>query len=274
MLSLQRPLVVLDIEATGLHSRIDRIVEICLVRLEPTGEKAIHTFRINPEVPIPPEVTEIHGISDADVADCPAFDEIAPKLLDLMAHCDLAGYNILNFDLSILTEEFLRARLKFETDGRRIVDAQRIFHKKEPRDLTAALKFFCGEELENAHGAEADAVATLSVLEGQIERYPDLPRTVDGLDNYCNPRHPDWLDRTGRLKWKNGDVVINFGKRKGAVLKSLVRNDVSYLRWILKSDFPRDVQEIVRNAIDGEWPSPPRVDQPVTAQPETHTGRE
>ena len=256
-LTLDRPLVVLDIEATGLNSRTDRIVEICLVRIEADGERKIHTHRVNPEIPIPPAARAIHGISDSDVADCPSFDELAPRLYQLLEGADLGGYNILGFDILLLTEEFMRAKLVFDLEGRRVIDMQRIFHKKEPRDLSAALTFFCDKTLDDAHGAEADAIAALKVLSGQLKKYADLPRDIDKLDAFCNPRDTDWVDRSGRLKWIDGDITINFGKKKGTSLRVLVDSDQSYLKWILKSDFPRDTQAIVRNALDGEFPEPP-----------------
>jgi DNA polymerase-3 subunit epsilon len=256
-IDLDRRLVFFDIEATGLSSRSDRIVEICLLEAQVDGSRKIHNFRVNPEMPIPAEATKIHGISDADVAACPSFEDIAQTLFDLLHDCDLAGYGILNFDIPLLVEEFLRARLRFSIDDRRIIDVQRIFHKKEPRDLTAALKFYCNEALEGAHGAEADAVATEQVLEGQLKMYNDLPHTVAELDQFCNPREPDWVDRMGRLKWDEDEIRINFGKKKGESLRELVKKDPSYLKWIIRSDFPRDMQDVVRDAIDGIMPARP-----------------
>ena len=258
-LTLERPLVVLDIEATGLNSRVDRIVEICLVKISPDGSRDVHTHRINPGIPIPPAVRAIHGISDEDVADCPSFDDLAPQLFKLLEDCDLSGYNVLGFDIPILVEEFMRAKRVFDLEGRRIVDMQRIYHKKEPRDLSAALAFFCNETLTGAHGAEADALASVKVLEGQLQKYTDLPGDIDQLDAFCNPRNTDWVDRTGRLSWVDNEITINFGKKKGASLRVLADSDKNYLKWILKSDFPRDTQAIVRNALNGEFPPAPTV---------------
>ncbi|MEI6971930.1 MAG: 3'-5' exonuclease [bacterium] len=249
-LALTRPLAVLDIEATGLNARADRIVEICVVKMSPGGGQEVHTFRVNPEVPIPAEASAVHGITNVDVVDCPTFETIAPQLNALLADCDLSGYNAINFDIPMLAEEFLRARIRFNLDGRRIVDAQRIFHKKEPRDLLAALMFFCGEKLQGAHGAEADALATAKVLDAQLARYTDLPRTVEALDEFCNPRDPAWADRSGRLKWVGNEVVINFGQKKGMPLTALAKSDAKYLKWILRGDFPRDTQEIVQRVLD------------------------
>lgn len=256
-LKLDRPLVIFDIEATGTSARLDRIVELCLVRLLPDGTREVHTYRINPEMKIPEEAAAIHGITDDDVKDCPTFDQVAKNVLAIIADADLGGYNAVNFDIPMLVEEFLRAKIKFDVTGHRIVDAQRIFHKKEPRDLTAAVKFFCNEALDNAHGAEADALATVKVLEAELERYKDLPHDVASLDEFCNPRDPSWADRSGKLKWVNGELVINFGKKQGTSVAVLSRMEPSFLKWILKGDFPRDTQDIVKNALDGKLPDPP-----------------
>ena len=164
---------------------------------------------------------------------------------------------MLGFDIPLLTEEFMRAKRVFDMDGRRVIDMQRIFHKKEPRDLSAAVIFFCNEKLTGAHGAEADALATVKVLEGQLEKYTDLPHDIDKLDAFCSPRETDWADRTGRLKWVGDEITINFGKKKGSSLRVLADSDKSYLKWIMKSDFPRDTQAIVRDALEGTFPEAP-----------------
>lgn len=256
-LKLDRPLVVFDIEATGATPRADRIVELAILRVHPDGHTDSHVFRVNPEMPIPAEATAIHGISDEDVRHCPTFKELAPKIQELLSGCDLAGYNVLRFDIPMLVEEFLRAGVRFDPDAFRVVDAQRIYHRKEPRDLTAALSFYCKEMHLGAHGAEADALATLRVLNAQIERYGDLPRDVAALSDYCDPRDAAWADRQGRLRWVNGQIVLNFGKKKGAKLIDMIKEDPGFLKWILRSDFPRDVKEIVENALQGRWPTPP-----------------
>ncbi|MEI6807539.1 MAG: 3'-5' exonuclease [bacterium] len=261
-LELTRPLAIFDIEATGLNARSDRIVEICIVKLMPGGEQQVHTYRVNPEVPIPAEATAIHKITNADVASCLTFDQLAPKINELLTDCDLGGYNAINFDIPMLVEEFMRARIRFNLDGRRIVDAQRIFHKKEPRDLNAAVTFFCKETLEGAHGAEADALATSKVLSAQLARYTDLPRSVAALDEFCNPRDPNWADRSGRLRWSGDEIVINFGQKKGAALTTLAKTDAKYLKWILRGDFPRDTQDIVQRVLD-TGSLPPRSQQPL-----------
>ncbi len=256
-LDLKRPLVVLDIEATGLSVRTDRIVEICLVKVGTDKKETLFTRRINPGFPIPPEAIAIHHITDADVADSPSFVDLAREIFDFLEGCDLAGYNAANFDVPLLVEEFIRAKMVFNPADRSIVDPQRIFYKKEPRDLSAALKFFCGETLKGAHGAEADAVATLHVLEGQLAKYGDLPTDIAGLAQFSDTSDPTWADQTGRLKWVNGEITINFGKKKGESLRRLTKDDTGYLKWILKSDFARDTQEIIRKALNDDFPAAP-----------------
>jgi DNA polymerase III subunit epsilon len=254
---LERPLAIFDIEATGTSPRVDRIVELAIVKIMPDGTRTRHVYRVNPGMPIPPEATAIHKITDADVVNCPLFGAIAQEIRDLLEGCDLGGYNVGRFDIPMLQEEFLRAKMKFDVDDRRVVDAQRIFHRKEPRDLTAALAFYCGEMHLDAHGAVADTDATVRVFEAQFERYADLPRDVVALDAYCNPREANWVDRTGKLKWDGGEVVLNFGQKKGTRLRALVENDKGFINWILRSDFPRDMKDIVEGATKGQWPSPP-----------------
>ncbi len=255
-LTLDRPLAFLDIEATGTNPRSDRIVELALVILTPEKKRSSHVFRVNPGIPIPPEATSVHGITDADVKDCPPFARISGKVADLLEGADLCGYNIIRFDLPLLVEEFHRAGFVFDMEKHRVIDPQRIFHQKEPRDLTAALSFYCGQMHFNAHNAESDAIATMMVLEGQLMRYGDLPRDVEGLHRYCNPRDPSWVDRTGKLRWVEGEIVINFGRKKGTPLKDVIAQDRAFIEWILRQDFPRDTQEIIKNAVEGKWPQP------------------
>lgn len=256
---LDRPLAVFDIEATGTNPRLDRIVEITVTKLDPTGTRETHTFRVHPECPIPAAVIAIHGITDADVADCPPFRKIAATVHDLLQGCDLAGFNVLRYDIPMLVEEFLRADITFVLEGRRVYDAQRVYHQREPRDLTAALAFYCGKEHTNAHGAEADVEATIQVMEGQLQMYSDLPRDMDALDEYCRIRKPDWADRNGRLKWNGTEVVLNFGKKQGTPIREMATHDRRYLNWILKSDFPSDTKHIVQQALDHDtYPEPPK----------------
>lgn len=256
-LKTDRPIAFFDIESTGTNIRTDRIIDLAIVKVHPDGRREQHTFRVHPERPIPPEASRVHGIKDADVAACPPFRQVARQVLDLFEGCDLGGYNILRFDIPMLTEELGRCGLPFVLDGRRVIDPQRIFHQREPRDLSAALLYYRGKRHEGAHGAMDDVVATIEVLEGQFEKYGDLPQDVNDLSAYCNPRDPSWADQSGKLKWVAGELTINFGSKQGAKLRDLVAKDPGYLRWITEKSFPRDTTEIVSNALKGKWPAAP-----------------
>lgn len=256
-LHLDRPLVVFDIEATGLNKRTDRIVALALVRYEPIGTAEQVHYLLNPGVPIPEETTAIHGITDEDVKDAPTFAEMAEVIARHFEGADLAGYNILGYDIQMLTEEFARANRPFSIEGRRILDAQRVFFRNEPRDLSAALRYYCGDDHENSHDALGDVLATIRVLGGQFQRYPELPEGMDGLNDYCDPRDPSWADRTGRLKWAKGEVVFNFGKFQGQSLRDTVVDDPNFVNWLLRSDFPDDTKQMVRDAVNGKFPDPP-----------------
>ncbi|MCL1920647.1 MAG: 3'-5' exonuclease [Kiritimatiellaeota bacterium] len=255
---LDRPLIVFDIEATGISARADRIIELAAIRLEPNGEETLGYWLLNPGIPIPEESIAIHGITDEAVRDCPRFKEKALEILIYFGEADLAGFNAGRFDIPMLVEEFNRVGIFFDADRRRLLDAQRIFHSREPRDLTAALKFYCGDEHTDAHGAEADARATLNVIIGQFKRYPDLPLDMDALDRAFNPLDPLNADRAGRLRWVDGEVTVNFGKKKGAKLRELAVKDPGFLKWIAKNDFPPDTRLICENALLGIFPEPPR----------------
>jgi DNA polymerase III subunit epsilon len=261
-LKLERPLAVFDIESTGTNRKFDRIIDLAIVKLLPGGKSESYSFRVNPGMPIPAEATLIHGITNEDVKDSPTFKEIAVNVAEVLKDCDLAGYNISNFDIPLLGEEFIRAGLPFDTESRRVVDAQRIFHKKVPRDLAAALAYYSGELHLNSHDAMGDVQATVKVIEGQLKRYPDLPRDMDALDAFCHPRDPTWVDKTGKFKWADGEAVINFGKKQGQKLREIARMEPSFLQWMVKNDFPRDTLDIVQNALRGKFPEP-RVTEPA-----------
>lgn len=257
--NLERPLAVFDVESTGINPRFDRIIDLAIIRVMPSGERTTHCWRLNPQMPIPPGATAVHGISDSDVANSPTFADRAAEIEAVLQDADLGGFNLIRFDIPILIEEFARVGRKFLTDTRRIIDAQRIFHRKVPRDLPAALSYYCGELHLNAHGALPDADATLRVLEAQMERYPDLPRDMEALNAFCNPRDTSWADRTGKLKWVNGQIVLNFGRRQGESLAQIIKTDLSFINWMMKSDFPRDTKDLIRAALEGKWPAPPQI---------------
>lgn len=260
MLHLDRPLIVFDIESTGVTARRDRIIELAAIKVMPDGTEISKCWLMNPTVKIPPETTAIHGISDEIVKDCPTFADKAAEIFAFFEGCDLSGFNADRFDIPCLEEEFARVGMNFAPTSRKHVDVQRIYHRKEPRDLSAAVRFYLDRNHDGAHGAEADARATLDVLKAQMRKYPDLPQTVDEMDEYLVPHDPLNADRMGMLRWKDGVLTVNFGKKKGASLKALCFNEPNFLKWMLKGDFDTEVKMIVRDLLDnGRLPPPPKV---------------
>ena len=257
-LKLDRPLVVFDIESTGVNARQDRIIELAAIRIDPDGTETEHTWLLNPGVPIPPETTQIHGISNEMVKDCPSFEDRAAEIEAFFAGADLSGFNSDRFDVPCLEAEFERVGRNFGASSRRHVDVQRIYHKMEPRDLSAAVRFYCGHDHVGAHGAAADARATLEVLKAQLVKYPELPKTPDEMDAYLVPHDPLNADRTGLLRWVNGELCINFGKKKGEKLRDLFLHEPNFLRWFVKGSFETDARMIVRDLLEkGVLPQPP-----------------
>ncbi len=249
-LHLHRPLAFFDLETTGIRIGRDRIVQIGIVRLMPDGSRERYQSLVDPEMPIPAEATAIHGIGDLDVAFAPKLQDIAEEILGHMAGCDLSGFNVIKFDIPLLTEELQRVGTTWDTSMLRIVDAQRIFHKMERRDLGAALKFYVGRDHVSAHDALADVEATADVLLAQLERYAELPPGVDDLGDFCGDRQRS-PDPAGKLKFDpSGAVCINFGKYMGWTLENVGRNDPGYIDWFLnKSDFPATTKEAARQAL-------------------------
>jgi DNA polymerase-3 subunit epsilon len=249
-LVLQRPLAFFDLETTGTRIGKDRIVQIGIVRMEPGGKRTSWQQLVNPGIPIPAEATAVHGISDIDVAMAPALEAVADELLEQLDGCDLSGFNLMRFDVPFLAEELLRAGREWNHARLRIVDVQRIFHKKEPRDLSAALRFYCGREHEGAHDALADVEATADVLLAQLERYPDLPADVDGLGELCGDRQRP-PDAAGKLRFdERGAICLTFGKYSGWTLENIGRNDPGYLQWLMtKAELPASTLLVMRNAL-------------------------
>ena len=256
-IELKRPLVVFDIESTGISPRRDRIVELAAVRVNVDGSEETKTWLLNPTVHIPEETTAIHGISDEDVKDCPTFADRAQEIFAFFDGCDLSGFNSDRFDVPCLEEEFARVGLNFASSRRKHLDAQRIYHRMEPRDLTAAVRRYLGRAHEGAHGAEADAAATLEVLKQQLVEYAELPRSVDELDEFIAPHDPLNADRNGLFRWKGGEWTINFGKKRGETLKRIMLNEPNFLKWMLKGDFDVDARMIAADALEGRLPPPP-----------------
>ncbi|MBP3643603.1 MAG: ribonuclease H-like domain-containing protein [Alistipes sp.] len=243
-LNLKRPIIFFDLETTGTDTSNDRIVEISMVKVAPDGEKTIKTRRINPEMPIPAEATAVHHITDEDVKDCPTFKQIAKSLKAFMEGCDFGGFNSNRFDLPVLVEEFLRAGVDVDFRKRRYIDVQNIFHKKEERTLIAAYRFYCNKDLEAAHSAEADTLATYEVLLGQLERYEDLQNDVDFLSEYSTRNRT--ADFAGRIGYDDKEQeIFTFGKYKGRVVAEIFEKDPSYYDWMMNGDFPQYTKKII-----------------------------
>lgn len=248
------PLVIFDLETTGPDRLTDRIVEVAALKVSPDGSIAVFEQRVNPGVKIPSEATAVHGISDADVADAPSFATVAPDLAAFLEGCDLAGYNLRGFDIPLLGREFDRVKVSFSFDGRRVVDAQVIYFRKEPRDLSAAVRTFVGREHAGAHSALADSIAAAEVLAGQLKRYEDLPRGIEALAAFTAPVEGRWVDADKRFVWRDGAAVFNFGGKRGQLLADVAAKNPEYLDWMLDADFPEEAKRIVREAREGRFP--------------------
>ncbi len=251
-LNLKTPLAFFDLETTGTNVVKDRIVEFSIIKLMPDGEEINRTQLVNPTIPIPEEVSKIHGIYDADVADKPTFKELAKELVKFLEGTDLAGFNSIRFDIPVLVEEFLRAGVSFDISKKKLIDVQRIFHMMEKRNLAAAYTFYCNKTLVNAHSAEADTRATLEVFEAQVSKYENMD-VLDGLGNKIGVINNDMeaihnitassmVDLAGRMILKDNEIYFNFGKHKGKKVTDVLDKEPTYYNWILNSDFPLDTK--------------------------------
>ncbi len=236
MLQLTHPLAIIDLETTGINLGTDRIVEIAIVKIMPDDKKIVKRKLINPEMPIPPASTAIHGITDEMVKDAPTFKQVANELKQFLDNCDLAGYNSNRFDIPMLAEEFLRIGMEFESKTRKLLDVQKIFHMMEQRTLTAAYRFYCGKEHEGAHGAEADASATWEVLVAQVEKYPQLGSNLETILKCIGEEQV--VDFARRFIMENGIEIFNFGKHKGRPVADILKAEPQYYDWMMKGDFP------------------------------------
>ncbi len=243
-LELKRPIIFFDLETTGVDTSRDRIVEISMIKIMPDGERITRTRRINPQMPIPPSSTAIHGITDEDVADCPTFAQVARSLAQFVEGCDFGGFNSNRFDMPVLVEEFLRANVEVDFKRRSFIDVQNIFHKKEQRTLVAAYKFYCDKDLNDAHSAEADTLATYEVFLAQLERYDDLPQDIEGLAEFST--HNKTVDFAGRIIYdENGVEVFSFGKHRGVAVETVFSREPSYYEWMMNGDFPLYTKRVI-----------------------------
>ncbi|WBX78469.1 3'-5' exonuclease [Tenacibaculum ovolyticum] len=244
-LNLTKPIIFFDLETTGINIAKDRVVEISILKVFPNGNKESKTWLVNPEVKIPKESSEIHGITDEKVANEPTFKELAVNINEMIAGCDLAGFNSNRFDIPVLAEELMRAGIDFDMNDRKAVDVQVIFHKKEQRTLSAGYQFYCGKELVGAHGAEADTNATYEILLAQLDKYTDIENTVDALSEYST--HGKRADFAGFILVNDKDQeIFSFGKYKGRTVEEVFKENPGYNAWIQNADFPLYTKKVLR----------------------------
>ena len=236
MLKLTRPLAFIDLETTGINLGSDRIVEIGMIKILPDGNRSAKRKLLNPEIAIPQASSDIHGITNEMVKDAPSFKQAANDIRQFLDNCDLSGYNSNRFDIPMLMEEFLRAEVEFDMKGRKLVDVQKVFHMMEQRTLTAAYKFYCQKDLEGAHSAEADARATMEILEAQVDRYPQIGNTVDSIIKFTGEEII--VDFARRFIMDKGVEIFNFGKHKGRPVTDVLKAEPQYYDWMMRGDFP------------------------------------
>ena len=243
-LNLKKPIIFFDLETTGTDISKDRIVEICYIKVLPDGREVEYSKRVNPGMHIPESASAVHGIYDDDVKDCPAFKEIAREIAAEFEGCDIAGFNSNRFDLPLLAEEFLRAQIDIDLSRMRAIDVQVLYHKREPRTLSAAYKFYCGSELENAHSALADTRATYEVLKAQLSHYSDMENDMEALSKESSFNNS--VDFAGRIVYdENGCEVFNFGKYKGMPVETVLARDPGYYGWMMYGDFTLNTKQVL-----------------------------
>lgn len=244
-LKLEKPIVFFDLETTGISIANDRIVEISILKVFPNGNKESKTWLVNPEIEISPEATAVHGITNEKVVTEPTFKELATKVNEMIAGADLAGFNSNRFDIPLLAEELLRAGIDFDMDNRKAVDVQVIFHKKEQRTLSAGYKFYCGKDLEDAHSAEADTLATYEILKAQLDKYDDIENSVAALSEFSS--HTKRADFAGFILFDDEDQeIFSFGKYKGRKVEDVLKENPGYNSWIQNADFPLYTKKVLR----------------------------
>lgn len=250
-LNLKRPIAFFDLETTGLNISQDKIIEIAILKINPNQREDRYLKRVNPGIPIPKESFDIHGISNEDLKDCPSFKELAKEIVDFIGDADLAGYNSNRFDIPFLLEELLNNGVELNMENRKFIDVQTIFHKMEQRTLSAAYRFYCQKEIENAHSAEADTFATYEVLKAQLDKYKEIENDVDFLCDFSqNGKHKN-IDFVGRLALnENNELIYNFGKHSGKTVQEIYNAEPGYHRWILDNEFPLYTKNVLRKFTD------------------------
>lgn len=243
-LKISKPICFFDLETTGINISLDRIVEISILKVFPNGNKESKTWLVNPGIPIPLEVSNIHGITNDTVKNKPSFKSIASDVKSMLQNCDLAGFNSNKFDIPLLAEELLRSDIDFSLENISTVDVQNIFHKMEQRTLSAAYKFYCGKSLENAHSSKVDTLATFEVLESQIQKYPDLQNDIKFLSEFSTRGKN--VDLAGFIKYNEDDIpCFSFGKHKGKTVDYILKNEPGYFGWLLNADFPMYTKKVL-----------------------------
>lgn len=244
-LNLKKPIVFFDLETTGISIASDRIVEISILKVFPNGNKESKTWLVNPEIEIPAESTAVHGITNEKVVNEPTFKELAPQVSALIADADLAGFNSNRFDIPLLAEELLRAGIDFDMNDKKAIDVQVIFHKKEQRTLSAGYKFYCDKDLDNAHSAEADTMATYEILKAQLDRYEDIENSVEALSEYSS--HSQRADFAGFILFNEEEQeIFSFGKYKGRLVEDVLKENPGYNSWMQNADFPLYTKKVLR----------------------------
>ena len=243
-LQLKKPICFFDLETTGTNVAKDRIVEISILKVFPNGNKEGKTWLVNPEMQIPEEVIAVHGITNEKVVNEPTFKQLSKEIYRMIQDSDLAGFNSDRFDIPLLAEEMLRAEVDFDMKKMVSVDVQTIFHKMEKRTLGAAYKFYCDKDLEDAHSAEADTLATYEVLKAQLDRYPELENDMKKLSEFTTRRQS--LDFAGFIGLnKNKEAIFTFGKHKDKTVDEVMNTEPGYFGWILNADFPLYTKKVL-----------------------------
>jgi DNA polymerase III subunit epsilon len=254
-MKLKKPLVVFDLETTGTWVEKDRIVEIGMIKISPDGTRTDYVKRVNPGMPIPPNVTRIIDITDEDVKDAPPFKDIAAEVVTFIGDADLGGFNIQRFDIPVLERELIASGHLLPLNGREIYDAQKIYHIHEKRDLLAAYLLYCSKHLENAHSALDDSNAALEILQSQITKYGDSDKGLESLRDFDYERSSDYFDKEGKFSWWNGELYPMFGKyRRMKSLRGIAGSDRRYLEWIMDADFSDSVKKLAKDALKGIFP--------------------
>jgi DNA polymerase III subunit epsilon len=254
-MDLTKPLVVFDLETTGLDIKNDRIVQFAFLRVNPDRTRDEWMELVNPGKPIPIEASRVHHITDEMVADKASFQDFAPSIIEFLEDCDLAGFNIARFDVPFLQFELHRAHLSLDLSRIRLVDSQIIYHKNEPRNLSAAYRYYCEGEHIDAHDAMGDVRVTLEILDAQLKKYNSIPKSADGLHKYCLPRDSRNVTTDRKFYWKEGEATLSFGKHKGKSLRWLVENERDYLMWMQNGDFSDETKRLIEDAFLGTFPS-------------------